>query len=117
MEELFNNIECFEDDFLKWYDSGKPVIAQKHFYKLYHQTISNYLIWEYSSEETVYGDPGRWSQTVLNVIKIKNRFFFVTYDRGLTEMQENYYGYDNEIQEAELKKEWKEVTWWDKKDN
>lgn len=117
MEELFKNIDNFEDDFLKWYDNGKPAVAKKQFCNLYHQTISNFLLDTYSSKETTYGDPNRWSQTVIEIIEIKGRNFFVAYDRGLTEMQDDYYEYDDEIQEAELKKEWREVTWWDKKDS
>lgn len=113
MQKFEFNIENFEKDFLNWYDAGMP---ENNFFDLYGRTISHYIIDHYSPEEVTYGDPDRWCQVVIWVVEILGRYFFVSWDRGLTEMQENYYCYDNEIAEAELKREIKEVIWWDRKD-
>ena len=36
-----------------------------------------------------YDEPERWSRTAYVIVKLNNRFFEITYEQGLTEMQEN----------------------------
>lgn len=41
--------------------------------------------------QTTYDEPGRWSRTAHVIVKMNGRFFGITYDQGLTEMQEDYF--------------------------
>ena len=56
------------------------------------------LIWEYEWERKEY-ENRRWSRWVDVIVKLKDRYFRVGYDEGLTEMQSNEY-YDTSIEEV-----------------
>lgn len=107
--EFTPEVDSFKEQFLKWYDSGA---GANNFYYLYNQTITQFLLWNYDSIEVMYEEPGRWSQFTTEIIPIKDRFFAVSYDRGLTEMQENDYDFDGNIQEVEKYSVLKKVTSW-----
>lgn len=105
--------EHFESQFLKWYDAGKP---KNNFNEAYdYSTITQFLIWEYGLSDEAYDEPRRWNQIVEGVVCINGRYFSVCYDRGLTEMQEDYYDFDDDITEVEKRTVLKEVTEWKKK--
>ena len=50
------------------------------------------------------------------MVCINGRYFSICWDRGLTEMQEDYYDFDNDIIEMEKHTVLKEVTEWKKKE-
>lgn len=102
----------FEEKFLEWYDNGKK---ENNFRELYGVSITQYLIESFYSQETLHGEPSRWSIPTTKVVPIKDRFFFIKYDKAATEMQEDYYEYDNSIQECEQKE--KVVLEWVTKEN
>lgn len=105
--------EHFEFQFLRWYDAGKP---KNNFSDAYdYDTITQFLVWEYSLSEESYSEPRRWNQIVSGIACINGRYFSVCWDRGLTEMQEDYYDFDNDIVEVEKRTVLKEVTEWKKK--
>lgn len=56
------------------------------------------LVWEYEWEREEY-ENRRWSRWVEVIVKLKDRYFRVGYDEGLTEMQPNEY-YDTSIEEV-----------------
>ena len=80
-----------------------------------YSTITQFLIWEYGLLDESYDKPRRWNQIVEGVVCINGRYFSVCYDRGLTEMQENDYDFDDNITEVEKRTVLKEVTEWKKK--
>jgi hypothetical protein len=45
---------------------------------------------EYSFSEEE-GESSRWEQSMTTILKINDRYFAIDWERGLTEMQENYY--------------------------
>lgn len=42
-------------------------------------------------EQRDYGEPGRWERPVSSYCKIKDKWYAVYWQQGLTEMQEDYY--------------------------
>lgn len=56
------------------------------------------------------GDIGRWNQYMTTILKVKDRYFAVGWDSGLTECQENYY--DGPVYEVKQVKKMIEVTEW-----
>ena len=49
------------------------------------------LAW-HENIETIYGESGRWQQSVSLIFKIGDKFFELDFERGLTEYQSNNYG-------------------------
>ena len=100
--------KCFTDwtaeDFLGAYDAG---------YKFKEAEIER-LTWSDTgfskavAEEK--GDSGRWNQYMTTILKVKDRYFAVGWQRGLTECQENYY--DGPIYEVRPVKKMVEITEW-----
>ena len=72
--------------------------------KLSEQEISD-LICNYEIER-IKGDNSRWSRKIVSIIKLKDRYFKISWEEGLTEYQENSYIY----QPYEVKLQEKEVT-------
>lgn len=105
----FNEKEDLNEQILHWYDAGKP---QSNFKKVYHMPITQYLVWEYAEIDQSSSEPGRWSQFITNIIDINGRHFAVYWERGLTELQENYYDYDDEIHEVKKRIKFKRVVEW-----
>ena len=54
--------------------------------KLTEREISNLVDYEVEREE---GDDRRWSRSITSYIKLKDRYFCIEWECGLTEMQEN----------------------------
>lgn len=48
------------------------------------------LVTEYDVE-TTYGENRRWNRSVTTIIQIKDRFFSIDWQEGLTELQEDYF--------------------------
>lgn len=46
------------------------------------------LVNEYE-EEREYGDRGRWTQSVVSIIKLCNKYYQIYWEEALTEYQEN----------------------------
>ena len=58
----------------------------------YWEMIDNYSI---ISEE---GEDGRWTRSMYNFIKLEDRYFELSWQKGLTEMQEDYFDYPEEVE-------------------
>ena len=65
--------------FIELYDSGR----------INEMKESDLLKYCYNGEDIYEGENRRWSQTIETVVKIKERLFLFTWERGLTECQEN----------------------------
>ena len=79
-----------EDYFLNKYDNHIEFEPQDY----------QRLVYEYElPEETRYGEPRRWSRWAVSICKLKDRYFKVDWDQGLTEMQEDEF-YDSTIEEV-----------------
>jgi len=83
--------------------------------RLSTRELSDILEYEIESERE-YGENRRWSRSVSSIIKLLDRYFYLNWEEGLTEMQENKF-YD---QPYEVKKHTYEktiiVTEWREKD-
>jgi len=65
--------------------------------------------------DKIEGYEHRWSRNITSIVKIGNSFFSVKWDRGLTEIQEDYYPEQEifEVKQEEktvVKKEWVRVA-------
>lgn len=75
----------------------------------------NSLRWEFDEVEKMCEENRRWSRSVRSIIKIKNRYFALDWEEGLTELQENeFYNQPIEVEKTEYQKtitvtEWKEI--------
>lgn len=49
------------------------------------------LVWAYPSFDVIVGDARRWSQTVQTIFEIKDKYFRIEWESGLTENQEHGY--------------------------
>ena len=82
--------------------------------KLSEQEISD-LICNYEIER-IKGDNSRWSRNIVSIIKLKDKYFKVCWEEGLTEYQENsyiYQPYEVKLQEKEVKiiqRNWVEIS-------
>lgn len=65
--------------FIELYDSGRIGEMKK----------SDFLKYCYEGEDIYEGENRRWSQTIQTVVKIKERLFLFTWERSLTEYQDN----------------------------
>ena len=61
--------------------------------------IDNYSI--YSDE----GEDGRWTRFMYSLVKLGDRYFEINWQKALTEMQENYWGYPEEVEFLGMKTE------------
>ena len=108
MCETFANPKKFEDwtadDFLKVYDNG----YEFNKYEIKQLARGDIGFGKMITQEA--GDIGRWNQHMTTILKVKDRYFAVGWDSGLTECQENYY--DGPVYEVKQVKKMIEVTEW-----
>lgn len=83
------------EEFLQRYDSGKPNFTEDEIEKMAYEEFGNYVT-------TAEGETHRWYQEVETIFKVKGRLFAVSWNRGLTEQQENDFD-DSEVYEVERK--------------
>lgn len=95
-------MQDFEQYIIDKYDNKEPLTKEE----------VRELIWEHDYER-LEGENRRWSRWVDVIVKLKDRYFMVGYDEGLTEMQENEYYTDiKEVKPVEKVitiTEWEEV--------
>ena len=70
----------FEQYIIDKYDNKEPLTKEE----------VRELIWDYDYER-IEGESRRWNRWVDVIIKLKDRYFRVGFDEGLTEMQPNEY--------------------------
>lgn len=70
----------FEQYIIDKYDNKEPLTEKE----------IRELIWNYDYER-IEGENRRWNRWVDVIIKLKDRYFTVGFDEGLTEMQPNEY--------------------------
>ena len=77
------------------YDSGKPNFTEDEIKDMAYEEFGNYVT-------TAEGETDRWYQEVETIFEVGDRLFAVSWDRGLTEQQENDFD-DAEVYEVERK--------------
>lgn len=70
----------FEQYIIDKYDNKEPLTEKE----------ARELIWNYDYER-IEGENRRWARWVDVIVKLKDRYFRVGFDEGLTEMQPNEY--------------------------
>ena len=70
----------FEQYIIDKYDNKEPLTEKE----------VRELIWKYKYER-IEGENRRWARWVDVIVKLKDRYFRVGFDEGLTEMQPNEY--------------------------
>ena len=70
----------FEQYIIDKYDNKEPLTEKE----------VRELIWNYDYER-IEGENRRWARWVYVIVKLKDRYFRVGFDEGLTEMQPNEY--------------------------
>lgn len=70
----------FEQYIIDKYDNKEPLTKEE----------VRELIWDYDYER-IEGENRRWARWVDVIVKLKDRYFRVGFDEGLTEMQPNVY--------------------------
>ena len=83
------------EEFLQRYDSGKPNFTEDEIKDMAYEEFGNYVT-------TAEGETHRWYQEVETIFEVGDRLFAVSWDRGLTEMQEDEFD-DAEVYEVERK--------------
>lgn len=110
--EFTKDDENFEEEFLKWYDAGKPDSNIKEAYG--YDTPGRMMLDECDPIDTIRGEDRRWSVWIDKIYEIAGRYFMVGFDMGLTEMQENEY-WDTDVQEVKpevvvkVERKWKVI--------
>ena len=84
-----------DEEFLQRYDSGKPNFTEDEIKDMAYEEFGNYVT-------TAEGETHRWYQEVETIFEVGDRLFAVSWDRGLTEMQEDEFD-DAEVYEVERK--------------
>lgn len=86
-----------KEKFLQRYNSGsgKPNFTKDEIKKMAYGEFGNYVT-------TAEGKTHRWYQEVETIFEVEGRLFAVSWDRGLTEQQENDFD-DAEVYEVEKK--------------
>lgn len=88
-------ITMTDEEFLQRYDSGKPNFTEDEIKDMAYEEFGNYVT-------TAEGETHRWYQEVETIFEVGDRLFAVSWDRGLTEQQENDFD-DAEVYEVERK--------------
>lgn len=83
------------EEFLQRYDSGKPNFTEDEIKDMAYEEFGNYVT-------TAERETHRWYQEVETIFEVGDRLFAVSWDRGLTEQQENDFD-DSEVYEVERK--------------
>lgn len=87
------------EEFLQRYDSGKLHFTKYEIKKMAYGEFGN----EFGNYvTTAEGETHRWYQEVETIFEVGDRLFAVSWDRGLTEQQENDFD-DAEVYEVERK--------------
>lgn len=82
-------------EFLQRYNSGKSNFTKDEIEKMAYGEFGNYVT-------TAEGKTHRWYQEVETIFEVEGRLFAVSWDRGLTEQQENDFD-DAEVYEVKRK--------------
>ena len=88
-------ITMTNEEFLKRYDSGKPNFTEDEIEKMAYEEFGNWI-------DTAEGRTHRWYREVETIFEVEGRLFAVSWNRGLTEQQENDFD-DAEVYEVERK--------------
>ena len=91
-------ITMTDEEFLQRYDSGKPNFTEDEIKDMAYEEFGNYVT-------TAEGETHRWYQEVETIFEVGDRLFAVSWDRGLTERQENDFCC-SEVYEVEQKVEY-----------
>lgn len=80
-----------EKEFLDRYDHDKEFTSSDG--ALYDTECAKLAWGDYGFKivEEIEGDSHRWTQDVTTIFKVGDRHFAIDWDRGLTELQDNYY--------------------------
>ena len=98
-EEHFEEIMCQKID-------GQMTLTEDELHRLLDYELY---------EEREYGDDTRWSRGVASVIKLCNRHFMLYWQKGLTEMQEDYFcDQPYEVEKVQYEKTILVKEWWEK---
>lgn len=96
--------EHFEEIMCEKIDTNQPLVEEE----------LKRLVWEYEVERS-YGDDNRWTRGVASIIKLCGRTFMLYWQKGLTEMQDDFYNdQPYEVEKITYEKtitvtEWREV--------
>ena len=66
-----------------------------------HQELSSSDYWEMIDNFSIISEEGedhRWTRGMYNLIKLGDRYFELSWQKGLTEMQEDYFDYPEEVE-------------------
>lgn len=103
----FDFDKTFEEWFLDKYDNDRN--------KLFSDwRLARFLVYEMPEIERINGENRRWSRSVQSILEIGGRYFGVTWEEGLTEMQENEF-YCSSIIEVQKVTKTIVVTEWEEK--
>ena len=83
------------EEFLTRYDSGDPKFTYEELKAMSYEDVGNYV-------ETVEYGRHRWYQVVATIFEVNGRYFAVSWNRGLTECQDNEFDW-SEVYEVEKK--------------
>lgn len=83
------------EEFLQRYDSGKTNFTEDEIMGMTYGDLGNYV-------DEIDGERHRWYQEVETIFEVGGRLFAISWDRGLTEMQENDFD-EAEVYEVERK--------------
>ena len=83
------------EEFLQRYDSGEPDFTEDEIEKMAYEEFGNWI-------RTAEGRRHRWYREVITIFEVNGRFFAVSWNRGLTELQEDDFD-DAEAYEVEKK--------------
>ena len=95
------------EEFLKRYDSGKPKFTYDELREMAYEEFGNCI-------DVIRGESLRWTQCMETIFEVDGRYFAVSWDKGLTEYQENEY-HCSEVYEV-VKKEIVTFEWVNKED-
>ena len=83
------------EEFLQRYDSGKPNFTKDEIEKMAYEEFGNYVT-------TAKGKIHRWHREVKTIFEVGDRLFAVSWNRGMTEYQEDEFDC-SEVYEVERK--------------
>ena len=82
-------------EFLNKYDSGEN-FEEREIMDAFWGDFDDYKERKFQVIEEEEGDDRRWTRAIYRYVKIQDRYFLIQYDRGLTEMQEDYWDWQPE---------------------
>lgn len=80
-------LQTFPFDYNK--DSGEQLACAYHNKQYISEEACREICWD-SDDEITHGS-GRWTEQVTAIFEYKGKYYGLSYDRGLTECQENEY--------------------------